>query len=83
MSGAEVMHIVTVSVITSILLFGLLSALAPTFEAPRRDVGRSDFNTALLRQMAARGSRSPLADSDRNKHPDSALVVSVVQGSAN
>lgn len=50
------MPVLIVSIITSVLLFGLMSVFPSTIAA-EGDGGRSEFNATLLRQMASRGAK--------------------------
>jgi hypothetical protein len=54
------MPVLIVSVITSILLFTLISIFPPLTVAPK-DGGQSDINATLLREMASRGAKQTVA----------------------
>ena len=53
------MPVIIISVLTSVLLFGLIGLFPPRPDDPSADSTRSEFNTNMLRQMAARGAKVP------------------------
>lgn len=53
------MPVVIISVLTSVLLFGLIGLFPPRPDDSSADSTRSEFNTNMLRQMAARGAKVP------------------------
>lgn len=61
------MPVVIISVLTSVLLFSLIGLFPPRANNPSASSTRSEFNTSLLRQMAARGTKAPMPVHPGNK----------------
>jgi len=75
------MPVLIVSVVTSILLFTLVSIFPPLTVATT-DSGQSEINATLLREMASRGAKQVI-ESGGNKVVEAGFVSSLNQGSIN
>lgn len=75
------MPVLIVSLITSILLFTLIS-IFPQSTVATKGSGRSDINTILLREMASRGARQAIAVGG-NKVVEAGFISPLNQGRFN
>jgi hypothetical protein len=75
------MPVLIVSVVTSILLFILIS-IFPQAAVATKDTGRSDVSATLLREMASRGAKQAIAFGG-NKVVDAGFISPLNNGRFN
>jgi hypothetical protein len=80
-SGTEFMPVLIVSVVTSVLLFTLIS-IFPQMTVATKGSGQSDINATLLREMASRGAKQAVAASG-NKVVEAGFISPLNHGRFN
>ena len=81
--GAKDMPVVIISVLTSVLLIGLIGLFPSRPNDPSADNARSEFNADVLRQMAARGAKVPTPMHPGNKIIEAGYASALNRGSLN